>query len=126
MLMTETNPWIFSAVVCYVLLCFGGSFATMPSFVVDVFGTERMSAIYGTILTAWAAAGVFGPLYVGHLTDQYPDRAVTYCFLIGVVMLVLGFIFTYLLRDDRARFSRPTLESTLREFGIQTRPRSAV
>ena len=126
MLMTETNPWIFSALVCYVLLCFGGGFATMPSFVVDVFGTERMSAIYGTILTAWAAAGVFGPLYVGHLKDQYPDRAVTYCFLIGVVMLVLGFIFTYLLRDDRARFSPPTLESTLREFGIQARPRSTV
>ena len=125
MLMTETNPWIFSALVCYVLLCFGGGFATMPSFVVDVFGTERMSAIYGTILTAWAAAGVFGPLYVGHLKDQYPDRAVTYCFLIGVVMLVLGFIFTYLLRDDRIQLSRPTLEGTLREFGIEPRPRVA-
>ena len=124
-LMTETNPWIFSVLVCYILLCFGGGFATMPSFVSDVFGTERMSAIYGTILTAWAAAGVFGPLYVGHLKDQYPDRAVTYCFLIGVVMLVLGYIFTYLLRDDRARFSRPTLESTLREFGIEPRPRAA-
>ncbi len=23
-LMTESNPWIFSALVCYVLLCFGG------------------------------------------------------------------------------------------------------
>ena len=32
-LMTERNPWIFSALVCYVLLCFGGGFATMPSFV---------------------------------------------------------------------------------------------
>ncbi len=124
-LMTETNPWIFSILVCYILLCFGGGFATMPSFVSDVFGTQRMSAVYGTILTAWAAAGVFGPLYVGHLKDQYPDRAVTYCFLIGVVMLVLGYIFTYLLRDDRARFSRPTLESTLREFGIEPRPRAA-
>ena len=32
-LMTETNPIVFSALVCYVLLCFGGGFATMPSFV---------------------------------------------------------------------------------------------
>ena len=31
-LMTETNPWIFSILVCYVLLCFGGGFATMPLF----------------------------------------------------------------------------------------------
>ena len=124
-LMTETNPWIFSILVCYILLCFGGGFATMPSFVTDVFGTERMSAIYGAILTAWSAAGIFGPLYVGYLKDQYPDRAVTYCFLIGVVMLVFGYIFTFLLRDDRIQISRPTVEGTLREFGIEPRPRAA-
>ena len=97
----------------------------MPSFVTDVFGTERMSAVYGTMLTAWSAAGIFGPVYVGYLKDQYPDRAVTYCFLIGVVMLVFGYVFTFLLRDDRIRVSRPTVESTLREFGIEPRPRVA-
>lgn len=117
-LMTEQNPWIFAALVCYVLLCFGGGFATMPSFVLDVFGTKKMSTIYGTILTAWAAAGICGPLYVGHLKDQYPDRAVMYCFLIGILMLGLGYVFSYLLNDDRIRLQRPTLESTLRQYGI--------
>ena len=117
-LMTERDPWIFSVLVCYILLCFGGGFATMPSFVVDVFGAKRMSVIYGAILTAWAAAGIFGPLYVGHLKDQYPDRAVIYCFLIGVLILGLGYVFSYLLSDDRIRLGRPTLEGTLREFGI--------
>ena len=120
-LMTERNPWIFSALVCYVLLCFGGGFATMPSFVLDVFGSRKMSTIYGAILTAWAAAGIFGPLYVGYLKDQYPDRAVIYCFLIGIFMLGLGYIFSYLLNDDRIRLSRPTLESTLRQYGILSR-----
>ena len=119
-LMTERNPWIFSALVCYVLLCFGGGFATMPSFVLDVFGSEKMSTIYGAILTAWAAAGIFGPLYVGYLKDQYPDRAVIYCFLIGIFMLGLGYIFSYLLNDDRIRLSRPTLASTLRQYGIMS------
>lgn len=117
-LMTERNPWIFSALVCYVLLCFGGGFATMPSFVLDVFGSKKMSTIYGAILTAWAAAGIFGPLYVGYLKDEYPDRAVIYCFLIGIFMLGLGYVFSYLLNDDRIRLSRPTLESTLRQYGI--------
>ncbi len=117
-LMTESNPWVFSALVCYVLLCFGGGFATMPSFVLDVFGTRRMSVIYGAILTAWAAAGIFGPVYVGYIKDQYPDRAVIYCFMIGVLILGLGFSFSYLLNDDRARFGKPTLEGTLRRFGI--------
>ena len=120
-LMTERNPWIFSALVCYVLLCFGGGFATMPSFVLDVFGSKKMSNIYGAILTAWAAAGIFGPLYVGYLKDQYPDRAVIYCFLIGIFMLGLGYVFSYLLNDDRIRLSRPTLESTLRQYGILPR-----
>ena len=75
-LMTERDPWIFSTLVCYILLCFGGGFATMPSFINDVFGAKRMSVLYGAILTAWAAAGIFGPLYVGYLKDVYPDRAI--------------------------------------------------
>ncbi len=117
-LMTESNPWIFSALVCYVLLCFGGGFAIMPSFVLDVFGFRKMSAIYGAILTAWAAAGIFGPIYVGYIKDQYPDRATIYCFLIGVLILGVGFTFSYLLNDDRVRLGKPTIEGTLRQFGI--------
>ena len=117
-LMTERNPYVFSALVCYILLCFGGGFATMPSFVLDVFGPQKMSTIYGTILTAWAAAGICGPLYVGYLKDQYPDRAFIYCFLIGILMLGLGYVFSYLLSDDRIRLRRPTLEDTLRQYGI--------
>ena len=124
-LMTERDPWIFSALVCYILLCFGGGFATMPSFVLDVFGSKRMSIIYGAMLTAWAAAGIFGPLYVGYLKDQYPDRAVIYCFLIGILILGLGYVFTYLLSDDRLRVGKPTVADTLREFGVPDRARNA-
>ena len=113
-----TCMWVFSVLVCYLLLCFGGGFATMPSFIVDVFGSRRMSTIYGAILTAWAAAGIIGPLYVGYLKDQYPNRAVTYCFLIGVLMLGVGYVFTYLLNDDRILLRRPTVEGTLRYFDI--------
>ena len=117
-LMTERDPWIFSALVCYIMLCFGGGFATMPSFVLDVFGGRKMSAVYGIMLTAWAAAGVCGPLYIGYLKDQYPDRAIIYCFLIGVLILGLGYVFSYLLSDKRIRLQRPSVEATLREHGI--------
>jgi len=95
----------------------------MPSFVLDVFGAKRMSAIYGAILTAWAAAGVFGPLYVAHLKDQFPDRVIIYCFLIGVLLLGIGYVFSYLLTDDRIRLKPPTVASTLRDFGIAPLPR---
>ena len=40
-------------------------------------------------------------------------------------MLVFGYIFTFLLRDDRIQVSRPTVEGTLREFDIEPRPRAA-
>ena len=117
-LMTETNPWVFSVLVCYVLLCFGGGFATMPPFILDTFGARRMSAVYGAVLTAWAAAGIAGPMYVGYLKDVYPDRAVMYCFLIGILMLGGGYLFSYLLNDEQIRLTKPTMESTLQEFGI--------
>ena len=124
-LITERDPWLFSALVCYVLLCFGGGFATMPSFVLDVFGARRMSTVYGAVLTAWSAAGICGPLYVGYLKDQYPDRAVIYCFLIGILILGVGYVFTWLLNDGRLRVGRPTLESTLRELDVSPAPRGA-
>ena len=117
-LMSETNPWVFSVLVCYVLLCFGGGFATMPSFILEVFGSQKMSRIYGTILTAWSAAGISGPLFVGYLKDVYPDRAVMYCFLIGILMLGAGYIFSFLLDDERMRLGRPTLMHTLERYGI--------
>ena len=120
-LMTEENPWIFSVLVCYVLLCFGGGFATMPPYILDVFGTEKMAKMYGLVLTAWAAAGICGPLYVGYLKDSYPDRAVMYCFLIGILMLGAGYLFSYLLNDGRLRMGRPTLETTLNQYGIPIR-----
>ncbi|MCY4144267.1 MAG: OFA family MFS transporter [Gammaproteobacteria bacterium] len=117
-LMTERDPWIFSALVCYIMLCFGGGFATMPSFVLDVFGQKKMSTLYGLILTAWSFAGIIGPLYVGYLKDNYPNRVVIYCFLIGVLFLSLGFIFSMLLSNERIRLSKPTMESTLGRFQI--------
>jgi OFA family oxalate/formate antiporter-like MFS transporter len=101
MLMTERNPWVFAILVCYVLSCFGGGFAIMPSLVIDVYGPKRMSRVYGIILTAWSAAGILGPLMVASLKDNYPDRAVVYSFLLGILVLGIGFIFSFLAYDDR-------------------------
>lgn len=101
MLMTEHNPWIFAALVCYVLSCFGGGFAIMPSLVIDVYGQKRMARVYGVILTAWSAAGILGPLTVASLKDAYPDRAIVYSFLLGILVLGVGFTFSFLVNDDR-------------------------
>jgi len=109
-LMTERDPWIFSALVCYVLLCFGGGFGTMPSFVIDVFPPKRMSVMYGALLTAWAAAGVVGPMLVASVKDFYPDRAVIYCFLVGVMFLGAGFICSFLATNERCVPGTPAID----------------
>ena len=109
-LMTERDPWIFSALVCYILLCFGGGFGTMPSFVMDVFGSRKMSVMYGAMLTAWSAAGVAGPLLVASLKDNYPDRAVIYCFLLGVLFLGSGFVFSFLVTNEKCTPGKPALD----------------
>jgi OFA family oxalate/formate antiporter-like MFS transporter len=82
----------------------------MPSFVLDVFGARRMSVMYGAMLTAWAAAGVAGPLLVASLKDNYPDRAVIYCFLIGVLFLGSGFVFSFLVTNEKCSPRTPALD----------------
>lgn len=99
-LMTEQNPWIFAILICYVLSCFGGGFAVMPSLMIDVYGQKRMSRVFGVILTAWAAAGILGPLMVANLKDNHPDQALVYIFLLGIHVLAVGFVFSFLVNDD--------------------------
>ena len=118
LLMSQTNPWIFGALVCYVLLCYGGGWATMPSLIIEVFGSVNMPKIYGGVLTGAAAAGVVGPLIVGYFKDIYPDRAVMYCLLLGILMLGAGYVVSFLLSDERMRLGRPTIARTLARQGI--------
>jgi len=106
-LMLVGNPWLFSALVCYVLLCYGGGFGTMPSFVLDVFGNKLMAVVYGTILTAWSVAGVVGPLCVGVMKDRFPaHQAATYSFITSAGFLVIGLAISSALSN--ARFQRGT------------------
>lgn len=53
---------LFTVIACYLLACYGGGFATMPAFAADSFGPAYIGRVYGTMLTAWSAAGVVGPL----------------------------------------------------------------
>ena len=99
------TPLVFGALVCYVLLCYGGGFGTMPSFVLDVFGNKLMSTVYGVILTAWSLAGIVGPQVVATITDVAPASAASYTFIIGGGLLAVGFVVALFLRDSA--FARP-------------------
>lgn len=108
LLMRTDSPWLFALLVCYVLLCYGGGFGTMPAFVLDMFGARVMPAVYGAILTAWSAAGIAGPQLVALIKDRYPaelypGRASVYSFAMGCGFLLVGFALSFLTRSRREK-----------------------
>lgn len=93
------QPFLFGLLVCYVLLCYGGGFGSMPSFVHDVFGHRLMPVVYGVILTAWSMGGIVGPQIVAFIKDHYTARASVYTFSAGAVLLAAGFVVSLFLNN---------------------------
>lgn len=102
LLVITKSPWVFAVLVCWVLLCYGGGFGAMPSFIGDVFGSRLMPAVYGSILTAWAAAGVVGPQIFAALQDRLsPAAASTWSFIVAGGFVILGLALSFLLSDAK-------------------------
>ncbi len=101
LLLVVKNPWLFGILVCYVLLCYGGGFGTMPSFVKDTFGVKLMPVVYGAILTAWGCGGVVGPQIVAFMKDNFAAKAATYSFSAGAAFLFAGMVIAFLLKNER-------------------------
>jgi MFS family permease len=87
-------------VLCFVVIIsmYGGGFSTVPAYLKDMFGTRYVGAIHGLLLTAWSAAGIFGPVLVNYIRQYQVDRGVpkaeayneTMYIMAG--LLVIGFI----------------------------------
>jgi MFS family permease len=60
---------LFVACFCVILTMYGGGFSTIPAYLADIFGAKYVSAIHGRVLTAWSAAGVFGPVLVNYIRE---------------------------------------------------------
>ncbi|MGY0194270.1 OFA family MFS transporter [Leptothrix sp. BB-4] len=60
---------LFVAAFCVILSMYGGGFATVPAYLADLFGTQMVGAIHGRLLTAWATAGILGPVIVNYMRE---------------------------------------------------------
>src|SRR3954471_12985560 len=60
---------LFVGAVCIILSMYGGGFSTVPAYLADIFGTQFVGAIHGRLLTAWATAGILGPVVVNYMRD---------------------------------------------------------
>lgn len=95
---------LFVMAFCLALSMYGGGFATVPAYLADLFGTQMVGAIHGRLLTAWAAAGVLGPVLVNYLREYQLSigvpRAASYDITLYILagLLALGFLCNLLVR----------------------------
>ena len=95
---------LFVGAFCVILSMYGGGFATVPAYLADLFGTQMVGAIHGRLLTAWATAGVLGPVVVNYMREYQLSLGIpreqvynqTMYILVG--MLVIGLICNLLVR----------------------------
>src|SRR5699024_5770553 len=102
---------LFIVSAMLLLSFYGGGFSTIPAYLRDMFGYYQVGAIHGRILTAWAAAGIAGPLIVNSVVEsqsaagnQGPELY-TLSMYIMVGLLVLGLIANVLMRPVAKKYT---------------------
>ena len=101
---------LFVAFVCLIVSMYGGGFATIPAYLADMFGTQMVGAIHGRLLSAWATAGVLGPVLVNYIREFQLSRGVPKAQAYDVTMyilaglLVIGFICNILVRPVNHKY----------------------
>jgi MFS family permease len=118
---------LFVLTCCLILSMYGGGFATIPAYLADLFGTQMVSAIHGRLLTAWATAGVAGPVLVNYLREyqlaQGADRADVYnttMYILGG-MLTIGIVCNALVKPVDPKFFMPA-EDLIKEKQLAHEP----
>ncbi|MCP3026394.1 OFA family MFS transporter [Halobacillus sp. A5] len=88
-----TQALLFQVVLFLIISCYGGGFASVPAYIGDLFGTKQLGAIHGYILTAWAAAGLVGPLLVSWIREVTESYVLTLSIfgaaLVGALLISL-------------------------------------
>lgn len=87
--MTGNTP-LFVAALCIILSMYGGGFATVPAYLADLFGTQMVGAIHGRLLTAWATAGVLGPVIVNYMRDYQLGLGIVHEQVYNQTMMILA------------------------------------
>lgn len=67
---------MFTTSTMIIFSMYGGGFSTIPAYLADVFGEKYVGGIHGRLLTAWATAGVAGPVLVTYLRKASMNEAI--------------------------------------------------
>jgi MFS family permease len=113
-------------VACFLIIIsmYGGGFSTVPAYLRDMFGTRYVGAIHGMLLTAWSAAGIFGPVLVNYIREYNVTHGVPKAQAYNTTMyimaglLVIGFICNFFVKAVHARFHMKANDDRGTEPGI--------
>ncbi|OZM56609.1 MFS transporter [Lottiidibacillus patelloidae] len=103
-----TEAFLFQVMLAVVYTCYGGGFASIPAYIGDLFGTKQLGAIHGYILTAWAAAGLAGPMFAAWMKDTTGSYATSLTFFAG--LFVVALIVSLVIRKDINRLTAQNLK----------------
>jgi MFS family permease len=101
---------LFAFCFCIIISMYGGGFSTVPAYLRDMYGTRYVGAIHGLLLTAWSAAGIFGPVLVNYIREYNVTHGVPKAQAYNTTMyimaglLVIGFICNYFVKAVNARY----------------------
>ncbi|HEY4193269.1 MAG TPA: OFA family MFS transporter [Mesorhizobium sp.] len=104
---------------CIIISMYGGGFATVPAYLRDMFGVRYVGAIHGLLLTAWSAAGIFGPVLVNYIreynvTHNVPKTdAYNTTMYIMAGLFVLGFICNFFVKAVHERHHMKAQDAAL-------------
>lgn len=84
------NTLMFMILIYAIMTCYGGGFSTIPAYIGDVFGTKELGAIHGYMLTAWAMAGVAGPLILSTIYDKTQSYNLTMSVFAVLCLIAFG------------------------------------
>jgi MFS family permease len=81
-------------VCCFLVIIsmYGGGFATVPAYLKDLFGTRYVGAIHGMLLTAWSAAGIFGPVLVNYIREYQVSHGIPKAQAYNVTMYLMALL----------------------------------
>jgi MFS family permease len=86
---------LFVLCFCVIISMYGGGFATVPAYLRDMFGTRYVGAIHGMLLTAWSAAGIFGPVLVNYIRQYNVDHGIPKAQAYNVTMYLMAALLVF-------------------------------
>lgn len=102
-----TNALLLQVLIFITVSMYGGGFALLPAFISDLFGTRQLGAIHGLLLTAWSAAGVFGPLLVAYINDATGSYNTAFYIFAGLVSI--AFVISLVMKQNIRSFERHSI-----------------